>query len=489
MTWEQRVLAGDPTFPATQQIPDFPLRAVRGADRSARHPLRRPDASRAPGTRRSPPTGRCVLEVDCRPARCRRCRRTSARAGEEDGEALIEGDPDAAGIDARVAQGQAARSSSEPAAGETARSMRRRRRDRALAARPTRSPRTRRSRTGRSSGTRPRCRGRGRTRAARPGSASRYADAATARLVARMLAELRAWDATRSAVRRHTAAMVEALRNIGPARARVDGDLGGRHRALGSEGAAPRAAARRRCSARCATRFRSTAAAASPLLARAARRSSSAAGSQRDPAREDEGRPRPGAPTSTRVQAAREAIGDGRRALRRRERRVSPKQALALAERVRRAGRDAGSRSRSPPTTSTGFGSCATAAPAGHGHRRGRIRLRPAYFRRMLEAGAVDVPPGGRDALRRDHRLPAAAALCEAHGLAALGALRAAAARPRVLRVPRVPAPRVLPRPRPHRAHALRRRARARGRRAPARPVAARARASSSSAGRRAVRV
>ena len=78
VTWEQRALPGDPKFPATQEIPDFPyarfaelvgLRGIRVDD---------PDAARRrPGTRRSRPTGRPCSRRSSTP-RCRRCRRTSA---------------------------------------------------------------------------------------------------------------------------------------------------------------------------------------------------------------------------------------------------------------------------------------------------------------------------------------------------------------------------------------------------------------------------
>ena len=78
VTWEQRVMAGDPMYPATQRIPDFPaaryaelvgLHGVRverpgRSRRSVGGGARRGQARRARGGRRS--------------ARFRRCRRTSA---------------------------------------------------------------------------------------------------------------------------------------------------------------------------------------------------------------------------------------------------------------------------------------------------------------------------------------------------------------------------------------------------------------------------
>ena len=72
------------------------------------------------------------------------------------------------------------------------------------------------------------------------------------------------------------------------------GDLSGRPRALGSEGAAARPAARRSCSARRATRCRSTAAAGSARTRRGGRRAARRLGRRGHPTREDEGRARGG---------------------------------------------------------------------------------------------------------------------------------------------------------------------------------------------------
>ena len=103
-------------------------------------------------------------------------------------------------------------------------------------------------------------------------------------------------------------------------------------------------------------------------------------------------------------------------------------------------------------------------APAGMEIAAGEYGYDSALLPRACSsAGAVDVPAGRCDTLRRHHRLPA--------GRRALrGALdcrcpRTArpSPRPRCCAVRGAPAPRVLPRPRPHRVDALRRRARARG--------------------------
>ena len=151
----------------------------------------------------------------------------------------------------------------------------------------------------------------------------------------------------------------------------------------------------------------------------------------RDPAREDEGRPRAGATTSTRVRAARAAIGDDAELFVDANGAYARKQALALGRALRRAGRRELVRGAGvAPRTSTGCGCCATA------HRPG-WRSRPASTATTLAV----LPAHARRRRRRraaGRRAPAAAAspacsrsaaLCQAHQHAALGALRAATAR------------------------------------------------------------
>ena len=86
VTWEQRVLAGDPKFPGTQRIPDFPVRqyaellgfrgsAARTATRSAGRGTRRSRAGRPVRARgHGRPRGAAAAAAH------------HARAGEEDGE-------------------------------------------------------------------------------------------------------------------------------------------------------------------------------------------------------------------------------------------------------------------------------------------------------------------------------------------------------------------------------------------------------------------
>ena len=57
VTWEQRALQGDPKYPATQEIPDFPYARFAELIGLQRHPRRRPRARRrglGRGARRRP---------------------------------------------------------------------------------------------------------------------------------------------------------------------------------------------------------------------------------------------------------------------------------------------------------------------------------------------------------------------------------------------------------------------------------------------------
>ena len=121
--------------------------------------------------------------------------------------------------------------------------------------------------------------GRGRAPAAERALATRYRDAAAARLDRRQLPTA----PRRSRRVRHRAAweaMLGSVRNLGRAGLVRHGDLGRRRGAVGPEGPAPRHAARSTCLASTPTRCRSTAAAASPAMTHGSCASSSAAGSQ-----------------------------------------------------------------------------------------------------------------------------------------------------------------------------------------------------------------
>ena len=77
VTWEQRVMEGDPKFDASQQIPDVPYHQFAELIGLQGH-LRRQSRQlgRRAGTRRSPPTGRWCSKSRPIP-KCRRCRRIS----------------------------------------------------------------------------------------------------------------------------------------------------------------------------------------------------------------------------------------------------------------------------------------------------------------------------------------------------------------------------------------------------------------------------
>ena len=96
VTWEQRAMEGDPKFEGSQDLPDFPYARYARDDRAEGHPRRRARAGRpAHGTRRWPRTGRsCSRRSPIR--RCRRCRRTSRiEQAKALTSALLAGDPDA----------------------------------------------------------------------------------------------------------------------------------------------------------------------------------------------------------------------------------------------------------------------------------------------------------------------------------------------------------------------------------------------------------
>ena len=78
VTWEQRVMEGDPKFDASQQIPNVPYHKFAELIGFKGIYVDDPDKARArPGTRRSPPTVPWCWRSRPIP-KCRRCRRTSA---------------------------------------------------------------------------------------------------------------------------------------------------------------------------------------------------------------------------------------------------------------------------------------------------------------------------------------------------------------------------------------------------------------------------
>ena len=396
--------------------------------------------------------------------------------------AMVKGDPERVGRDGEVAaeeargvQGVAARAEDRSAAA-VATERRRRRAARRLARtrfRPT-SP----SRTGRSSGTRRR------SSSSRSHAGGETGLGWTYGTLRGRGARRRASSPTssRARTRSTSGARLEAMgaRSATPGRPghRSDGAVRRRHRALGSEGAAARAS---RSSTLLGARARAV-----PVYG-----SGGFCSYRVDRLREqlggwvDEGIPRVKMKVG-REPERRPARGSTRRARRsattpsssstRTARSRAQAGARAGPSATRRVGRDAGSRSRSPPPTSTGLRLLRERGPAGLDIAAGEY----AYVARRLPQPARAerrLPAGRRDALRRHHRL--------ARGRRRLRRARArrspATARRDLAPTRSAPcrtaaAPRVLPRPRPHRAHALRRRARAGGRRAPARPLASRAR-------------
>ena len=68
VTWEQRVMEGDPKFEASQDIPERALSQVRGTDRPARASMSTTrERSALRGTRRWPADRPVVIEVKTDP--------------------------------------------------------------------------------------------------------------------------------------------------------------------------------------------------------------------------------------------------------------------------------------------------------------------------------------------------------------------------------------------------------------------------------------
>ena len=298
---------------------------------------------------------------------------------------------------------------------------------------PTSFPPTAPNPTARSSGTRPPPSSSRSTAGGVTGLGYTYADRATATAVRDALAPVVTGQdafATAAALRRGWSG---GVRNVGPRRHRVDGDLGGRRGAVGSEGApAGRAAGGALWDGRVA-RSRSTAAADSRRTASTACSASWGMGGRRHEVREDEGRARPGrrrrtacGPRAPRSATGVELFVDANGA-------YSRKQALALAARFA----DAGVTWFEEPVSSDDLDGLRLVRD---GVRRamdvaaGEYGYDPFYFRRMLAAGAVDVLQADAHALRRRDRLLGGARAGRRARLAAVRALRAGPARPARLR-------------------------------------------------------
>ena len=244
-------------------------------------------------------------------------------------------------------------------------------------------------------------------------------------------------------------AMRAAVRNLGRdgvgamAIAAVDMAL------LGPEGEAARAAARRSARRARGARSRGTGAAASPRTRPASSSSSSAAGgSEGIPRRQDEDRRRE--PAHDRARCAPRARGDrpGRRAVRRRQRRVPARERAGGGRPLGAATGSPGSRSRSPSDDLDGLGFVRARAPAGMEIAAGEYGYRAVPSTAMLARGAVDVLQADATRCAASPASSPPTALCEARARAAVGPLRAERPRaPRCAAATRRP-PRVLPRSR-----------------------------------------
>ena len=147
---------------------------------------------------------------------------------------------------------------------------------------------------------------------------------------------------------------------------------------------------------------------------------------QRDPAREDEGRLR--ARRATRSAYGARARGDrpGRRAVRRRERRVHA-QAGARARGATSLSRRGVSWFEEPVSSDDldGLRAGPRARSGRDGDRRRRVRLRPALFRAHARRRGGRRAAGRRDPLRRHHRAAARRRAVPRARAAAVAALRA----------------------------------------------------------------
>ena len=172
-----------------------------------------------------------------------------------------------------------------------------------------------------------------------------------------------------------------------------------------------------------------------------------------------------------RVRAARNAIGDAALFVDANGA-YSRKQALRLAERFAEAGV---SWFEEPVSCDdlAGLRLLRDRAPSGMDIAAGEYGYDICYFRRMLEAGAVDVLQADATRCAGITGFMRVAALCDAFHVPLSSHCAPSIARPSVLRRAAGAASRILLRSRAHRSDALRRRARSAARQARARPVAA----------------
>ena len=116
VTWEQRVMSGDPKLEASQVLPGLPLRALRRAARPARHPRgRRPSRSRPRWDEALAADRPVVLEAITDPEVPPLPPHIKLEQAKSIAEALAQGRPGRGRIIAPVGQGARSRSSSNRA--------------------------------------------------------------------------------------------------------------------------------------------------------------------------------------------------------------------------------------------------------------------------------------------------------------------------------------------------------------------------------------
>ena len=109
VTWEQRVMEGDPKFPGTQWLPDFDYAGYARAVRPEGDLLRRRRQRRAPrGRRRSPPTGRSCSRSKTDPEVPPLPPHITLEQAEKMAKAMVKGDPERVGVMEKSLRGKLA---------------------------------------------------------------------------------------------------------------------------------------------------------------------------------------------------------------------------------------------------------------------------------------------------------------------------------------------------------------------------------------------
>ncbi len=284
VTWEQRAMEGDPKFVGSQQLPDFPY--ARYAELVGLEGIRvdAPDEIGAAWDAAFAADRPVVLEAITDPEVPPLPPHITLEQAQNFMKAVIGGDPDAK----RMIGQSFVQKLAEllPGRRDGGRS-----RDRASTSRRTRSRPTSRSPTARSTGTRPRSSSSRRTQDDETGSWLHVHRPRCGRADPRagLGRDPRDRPARRAGRLGGDEPCPSEHRPLG---ARLDGALGGRHRALGPESASVRAAARCRARRRARRGSDLRKRRLHLVLARAADEPARRLGRRRHPAREDEARPR-----------------------------------------------------------------------------------------------------------------------------------------------------------------------------------------------------